>query len=393
MTTPRSTWTPVFLLSASQALFFCVVSIVFTVSALAGVWLAPTPALATLPLALAGAATMLAALNAVRGFARFGRQKVFIFGAVCGVSSGLLSAWALYSMSFVAFCFTTALFGVFQGIAQYYRLAAADVAPSEADRPRAISWVVAGGLAAAFVGPYLGAFARDLTPTPFMGSYLIAACVGVLAVLVLTQWREPAAVRVPPLPAWKPALDEIAGSAAVKRGIAFCACGFAMMVLVMNAAPLAIVGCGLSLGVAASAIQWHLVGMFAPSFFTGGLIARFSAQRVALAGCGIGLAGCAVATAGETVALFHAAMIAVGIGWNFAYIGGSALLVQSTSLANRARILSFNETLTFGGVTVATLLSGFAQASLGWAGVGVVGGSILLIALVVFLALGGKKTV
>lgn len=386
MTAAPRRWTSVLILSASQGLFFCVISIVFTVSALAGAWLAPTPALATLPLAMAGAATMLAALYAVKGFARFGRQAVFLFGTVCGIGGGALSAWALANMNFAAFCLTTALFGLFQGIAQYYRLAAADVAPSEADRPRAISWVVAGGLAAAFVGPYLGAFARDLTPTPFMGSYLVAAAVGVAAFVVLAFWREPAAARIPPLPAWRPALDEIAESPALKRAIAFCACGFSMMVLVMNAAPLAIVGCGLSVGVAASTIQWHLVGMFAPSFFTGGLAARFGAQRVALAGCGIGLAGCVLAMAGETVVLFHASMIAVGIGWNFAYIGGSALLVQSSSAHNRARILSFNETLTFGAVTVATLLAGFAQATIGWAGVAVIGAAILAIALFVAFA-------
>lgn len=381
MTSHRAGWMPVWLLSASQGLFFCVMSIVLTVSALAGTWLAPFPALATLPLALAGATTTLAALFAVRGFARFGRQTVFLFGASCGIAGGLLAAWALAQQHFVAFCLTVALFGIFQGIAQYYRLAAADVAPREEDKPRAISWVVAGGLAAAFIGPYLGAFARDLTLTPFLGSFLVAAALGGLAVLVLACWREPAAARIPPLPPWRPALDEIAASPALRHAMAFCVCGFGMMVLVMNAAPLAIVGCGLSLGVAASVIQWHLVGMFAPSFFTGGLIARHGARRIALVGCGIGLVGCLIALGGETTALFHAALILVGIGWNFAYIGGSALLVQSSSNENRARIQSVNETLTFAVVTFMSLSAGVAQAVLGWGGVAILGALTLLAAM------------
>ena len=369
------------LLSASQGLFFCAMSIIFTVSGLAGSWLAPSPALATLPLALTGVMTAFSALYAVKGFAWVGRRPVFVLGALGGVVAAGLSALAIANGNFVAFCLASSLFGLFQGVAQYYRLAAAEVAPSEADRPKAISWVMAGGLAAAFLGPHLGALASDLTPTPFVGSYIVSACVSVLAVLILAFWREPAAARVPPLPAWKPALAEIASNASLRRAIVFCVAAFGMMVLVMNASPLAIVACGLPVGIAASVVQWHLVGMFAPSFFTGNLIARYGARPVALTGCWLAVAGCGFALAGETTALFHASMVAVGVGWNFAFIGGSALLVQESTPANRARIQSFNETLTFGVVTLGAFFAAVAQSSIGWSGVALIGMLILVPAM------------
>lgn len=381
MTTTRRNWTPVLILSASQGLFFCAMSIIFTVSGLAGVWLAPTPALATVPLALTGVMTAFSALYAVKGFARFGRRPVFIGGAFGGVVAAGLSALAIENGNFVAFCLASSVFGLFQGVAQYYRLAAAEVAPTEADRPKAISWVMAGGLAAAFLGPHLGAIARDLTPTPFVGSYLVSASVSVLAVLVLAFWREPTAARVPTLPAWKPALGEIAANPALRGAIIFCVAAYGMMVLVMNASPLAIVACGLPVGIAASVVQWHLVGMFAPSFFTGNLIARHGARRIALIGCWLAIGGCLFAIAGETTPLFHASMIAVGVGWNFTFIGGSALLVQESSPLNRARIQSFNETLTFAVVTLAAFFAAVAQSTIGWAGVAIIGILILVPAM------------
>ncbi len=376
-----ASWTPVWLLALSQALFFVALSIVFTVSGLAGAWLAPTPALATLPLALTGVLTACSAFLAVKGFARFGRRPVFIGGALGGVAGAALAVVAIQAGSFLGFCLATGLMGLFQGVAQYYRLAAAEVAPTEADRPRALARVMLGGLAAACLGPHLGALAKDLLTVPFAGSYALSAAVSVLAVLVLLAWREPAAARMPPLSPWAPALREFAASPALRRALAFCVAAFGMMVLTMNAAPLAIVGCGLPVGVAASVVQWHLVGMFAPSFFTGNLVARFGAQRVALAGCGIAIASCAVALAGQSAALFHAALTGVGLGWNFAYIGGSALLVEAASAANRGRLQSLNETATFVIVTLASFFAGVAQDRLGWNGVAVLGIVLLLPAL------------
>lgn len=379
----RSTgWTPVWLLALSQALFFVAMSIVFTVSGLAGAWLAPTPALATLPLALTGVLTAASALLAVKGFARFGRRRVFVGGALGGVTGALLAVLAIRSASFTGFCLATALMGIFQGVAQYYRLAAAEVAPRETDRPRAISWVMAGGLAAAFLGPHLGAYAKDLLTVPFAGSYAVSAAVSLLAVGVLACWHEPAAARMPPLPPWAPALAEFRASTDLRRALAFCIAAFGMMVLTMSAAPLAIVGCGLPVGVAASVVQWHLVGMFAPSFFTGGLVARYGARRVALAGCWLAIASCTVALGGQDALFFHAALIGVGVGWNFAYIGGSALLVQTASAANRGRLQSLNETATFAAVTLASFFAGVAQARLGWNGVALIGMVLVVPAMI-----------
>ncbi len=385
----RPSWAPVWLLSLSQGLFFCAISIVFTVSGLAGAWLAPSPALATLPLALTGLMTAASAFLAVKAFARFGRRPVFVAGAVGGMVGALLSALAIHAGSFVGFCLATSLFGLFQGTAQYFRLAAADVAPSEADRPRAISWVMVGGLAAAFLGPHLGALAKDALAVPFVGSYLVSAAVSLLAVAVLGCWREPAAARIPPLPAWAPALAEFAASVPLQRALVFCIAAFGMMVLTMNAAPLAIVGCGLPVGLAASVVQWHLVGMFAPSFFTGGLVSRFGAVRVAQAGCMLAVAACASAFAGETALWFHVSMIGVGVGWNLAYIGGSALLVESASAVNRGRLQSLNETGTFAAATLATFFAGVAHDGVGWSGVAVLGMLILVPAM--FPAVLGRR--
>lgn len=382
-------WRPVWLLALSQALFFTALSIVFTVAGLVGVWLAPSPALATIPLGVTGVFTAATALLAVKGFAHFGRQPVFIFGAMCGLVGALLAVLAIHRGSFVGFCLATGSMGIFQGIAQYYRLAAADVAPSEADRPRAISWVMAGGLAAAFVGPYLGALAKDVMIVPFAGSYAVSAAVSLLAIGALAFWREPEAARMPPLPDWTPALNEFNEKPALRHALAYCVAAWAMMVLTMNAAPLAVVGCGLPVTTAASVVQWHLVGMFAPSFFTGNLIARYGAQRVAQSGCWLGVVACALTLGGETSPYFHAAMIGVGIGWNFAFIGGSALLVAAASATNRGRLQSINETSTFVIVTLAAFSAGFAQDAIGWSGVGIAGIVLLLPAM--FPALIGAR--
>ena len=381
-------WRPVWLLALSQALYFTAISIVFTVAALAGAWLAPSPALATIPLGVTGVFTATSALLAVKGFARFGRQPVFIFGALCGLGGALLAVLAIHRGSFIGFCLATGSMGIFQGIAGYYRLAAAEVAPSAADRPRAISWVMVGGLAAAFVGPWLGALAKDLMIVPFAGSYAVSAAVSLLAIGALACWREPASARMPPLPEWTPALHEFRESPALRRALAYCVAAWAMMVLTMNAAPLAVVGCGLPVTTAASVIQWHLVGMFAPSFFTGNLVARFGAQRVAQSGCWLGVIACALTFGGETSPYFHAAMIGVGIGWNFAFIGGSALLVAAASPANRGRLQSLNETSTFVIVTLAAFSAGFAQDALGWQGVALVGMALLLPAMIPAFARG-----
>ncbi|BEV15931.1 MFS transporter [Herbaspirillum sp. DW155] len=360
------------ILALCQGLFTCAISIDLTLTALTGWQLAPDKALATLPFALITVAGAVVTWFAAFLIQRLGRRWSFVLGAASCCVGGLISVWSVWHAHFWSFCVGTALVGVFQAFAQYYRLAAAD-AVDEPAKSRAISTVLAGGVIAALVGPALAAWSKDWFPTAlFAGAYLVVAGMGLLSVLVLVLFyrdqREPAAAapsQAEPAPA-RP-LTVIARTPVFMASVANNVAGSMVMMFIMTAAPLAAVACHHGIDDGAAIIQWHLVGMYAPSFFAGRLIQRIGLGPVLLAGLGMNL-GCAlIAMQSTTLPAFYVALLLLGVGWNFMFVGGTTLLAQSYTPAERAKTQGLAELMRYAATALATLGAGPLLARFGWA--------------------------
>lgn len=352
-------------LSLAQGLAGANASVVFATASLVGQAIGPSPAWATAPVTTFVIGTACASLPAAALARRLGRRSAYQIGASIGVLAGLLAAWAIAAGQFSLFLLATAFCGIYQAFVMGYRFGATDHA-SPAFRPKAISWVLLGGVAAAFVGPQLVIATKDLfPPLTFMASYLGQACVAALAILVLMRFREgPPLVVASDAPA-RP-LRAILASRRLCVAIACGAISQASMNLIMTASPLAMVGCDHSSTQAALAIQWHIVGMFLPGLFTGGLINRFGAYRVIAAGLGcLALCG-AVALSGIGLLHFNAALVLLGIGWNFSFVGASSLVAEGQLPAERTKIQGFNDLVIFSTTAVASLSSGKILAYFGW---------------------------
>jgi MFS family permease len=369
----------------AQAILGSQMPMIFVVGGLAGLMIAPSPALATIPISLIvfGSMTTAPWLSAV--MQRFGRRAGFLLGALGGGIGGLLAAWGLWIDSFPVFLAGSYLTGIYMSAQGFYRFAAADTA-SETFRPKAISYVMAGGLLSALIGPQLVKVTTDATVVPFVGTYVV---------VVLINFAGAALFLALDLPKPKPpAADAPAGRSRSellrdpKIAVAII-CGmvsYALMNLMMTSTPLAMVGCGFSTGTAADVVSAHVIAMFAPSFVTGHLIARFGAMRIV--GTGLFLLALAggMALTGVELYQFFGALILLGVGWNFGFIGATALLTQAHSVEERGRVQGMNDFLVFGCVTVASLASGVLMN----AGEDVVSGwNAVNIAMVPFLALAG----
>lgn len=359
------------ILALCQGLFTCAISIDLTLTALTGWQLAPDKALATLPFALITVAGAVVTWFAAFLIQRVGRRWSFVLGAASCCVGGLISVWSVWHGQFWTFCVGTALVGVFQAFAQYYRLAAAD-AVAEAAKSRAISTVLAGGVIAALVGPALAAWSKDWFPAAlFAGAYLVVALMGLLSVLVLVLFyrdqAEPAAVAQSPseLAPARP-LSAIARTPVFMASVANNVAGSMVMMFIMTAAPLAAVACHHGIDDGAAIIQWHLMGMYAPSFFAGRLIQRFGLGPVLLAGLGMNL-GCAViAMLSTTLPAFYVALLLLGVGWNFMFVGGTTLLAQSYTPSERAKTQGLAELMRYAATALATLGAGPLLARFGW---------------------------
>lgn len=360
------------ILALCQGLFTCAISIDLTLTALTGWQLAPDKALATLPFALITVAGAVVTWFAAFLIQRLGRRWSFVLGAASCCVGGLISVWSVWHAHFWTFCVGTALVGVFQAFAQYYRLAAAD-AVDESAKSRAISTVLAGGVIAALVGPALAAWSKDWFPTAlFAGAYLVVAGMGLLSVLVLVLFyrdqHEPAAAaqsQAEPAPA-RP-LSVIARTPVFMASVANNVAGSMVMMFIMTAAPLAAVACHHGIDDGAAIIQWHLVGMYAPSFFAGRLIQRIGLGSVLLAGLGMNL-GCAlIAMVSTMLPAFYVALLLLGVGWNFMFVGGTTLLAQSYTPAERAKTQGLAELMRYAATALATLGAGPLLARFGWA--------------------------
>ena len=351
-----------------QALYICSSAIGLTLTGLVGAALAPSRSLATLPFALVTVATALSTVPVSLAMARWGRKPLFLLGTLAGAGAGCLAAWAIVHSSFEWFCLANLALGLFQASAQYYRFAATEAA-SAAYKPRAVGLVIAGGVVAAVVGPTLAAWARDaLAPHTFAGSYLAVLALSAGSALVLSRLQLPAVAVAVRSEAATP-LGSLLRQRTIVTAVANSALGYATMIFVMTATPLAVLGCGLGVGNAATVIQWHLLGMFAPGFFTGRLIARWGVTPVLLAGSGLFLLGGAVALGSTALPGFVAALLLYGVAWNFSFVGGTTLLMQGlaqASATDRARVQAANEFVTFAAVAVGSLLAGASFEAWGW---------------------------
>lgn len=336
-----------------------------TLAAVVGTQLAPQKGLATLPIALTVVGTALTTVPASLLMQRAGRRAGFVLGALIGAAGGLLSAWAIASGSFALFCAGHFLVGVFQGFGNYYRFAAAEAA-GERSQGRAISWVLAGGVVAAVAGPEVAGRLRDLWPPhTFAASYLAQTALALFAATVLAQVVIPKQSREAAAGDARP-LRVIAQQPAFIVAVVGATVGYAAMIAAMTATPIAMLGCGLPLSDAVIVIQWHVLAMFLPSFFTGELVERFGAQRVLVAGIGLLIAHVAMAASGLEFLHFLSALVFLGVGWNFTFTAGTTLVAASCTPAERGRAQALGEALIFGTVAVASLSAGWALAQWDW---------------------------
>ena len=335
----------VLVLATCQALLFTNNSTLIALNGLAGYALAHDKRLATLPVTSWVIGAALTTYFASLLMKRIGRQRGFMVGTSVGIIGALICSAALYIGHFWLFCFGAAVFGVYNAFGQYYRFAAADASPVEF-RSKAISLVVAGGLVGGILGPTSSRFTMDLLPTLYLGAYLVLIFVLVLVLAVLTQLRIPAPTAKEAHAGGRP-LAQIIAQPAYIVAVVSAGFGYGIMNLLMTATPLAMGVCGHPYSAAATVISWHVIGMFAPSFFTGSLIKRFGVLKVMMGGVGLNLACVAIALAGIDVANFWLALLLLGIGWNFLFIGGTALITETYRPEERAKAQGANDLAIF----------------------------------------------
>lgn len=377
------------ILAICQGLFTCAISIDLTLTALTGYQLAPDKSLATLPFALITVAGAVVTWFAAFLIQRLGRRLSFALGALAGAIGGAISVWSVFHGHFWSFCIGTAGVGVFQAFAQYYRLAAADAVGVEF-KSRAISTVLTGGVIAAVLGPALASWSKDLFPTAlFSGAYLMVALLSLLSMIVLLAfYRDTEAVGAAVQAAAEPdaparSTAEIARQPVFIAALANNVVGSMVMMFIMTAAPLAAVACHHGIDDGANIIQWHLVGMYAPSFFAGALIKRFGLGPIVLAGVALNLACALVAMASTSLPAFYVALLCLGVGWNFMFVGGTTLLAQSYRPSERARTQGLSEFLRYAATALATLAAGPLLEHYGWSALNLAILPLLLICAVV----------
>jgi MFS family permease len=357
-------------LAAAQALSGANSAVIFATGSIVGATLAPDISLATVPLSMfvVGLATGTLPVGAISR--TYGRRVAFMIGTGCGVLTGLLAAFAILRGSFALFCCATFLGGLYGAVSQSYRFAAADGA-SVTYRPKAVSWVMAGGVFAGVLGPQLVQWTMDIWPP-----YLFAASFAAQAVVALVAMAVLAGVDAP-----KPAPSDLHGGrplfmiARQPRFIAAALCGvisYPMMNLVMTSAPLAMKMCGLSVSDSNFGIQWHIVAMYGPSFFTGSLIARFGAPRIVALGLLLEAVAAGIGLSGITAMHFWATLIVLGVGWNFSFVGASALVLETHRPQERNKVQAFNDFLVFGTMALGSFSSGQLLAHYGWSAVNMV---------------------
>jgi predicted MFS family arabinose efflux permease len=356
------------ILAVCQALAGGNNTVVLATGGILGAMLAPDKSLATLPISIYVLGLWVGALPIGWLARRFGRRTAFQIGTVSGVLTGLVGYVAVMQNSFLIFCFGTLLSGFYASAHLAYRFAAADTA-SDAFRPKAISWVMIGGIVSGIVGPQVVIYTKDLwQPYLFAATFIAQAALALISGGVLMLLKIPVPPRRQPEGEGRP-LREIARQ---PRFIVAVACGvasYSMMNMVMTAAPLAMVMCNHSVGEATLGLQWHVLGMFMPSFITGSLITRFGADRVAAVGLAILALAAITGNLGISVAHFWIGLVLLGIGWNFGFIGATTMVTECHRPNERNRVQSFNDFLVFGSMAIGSFSAGKLLHYSGWAAV------------------------
>lgn len=350
----------------TQAILGAQLPVNIILGGLAGALLADNRALATLPISIMVLLSMFSTLPVSHFMGRFGRKAGFLIGAAAGAIGGALSARALLLESFELLLLGAAFTGVYQSTQGYFRFAAADTA-SPAFKPKAISWVLAGGLLSALIGPEIVRTMGDyFAPVPYAGAYatiVLVNIIGACGIFFLDIPRPPQ--RAKGAPSGRP-LIEILSQPRTVVAIVCAMISYAMMALVMTSTPLAMTDHGFTSNHAADVVRWHVLAMFAPSFITGSLIARFGHVRIIALGL-LALGVCsAIAVTGTDLHQFYLALVALGLGWNFGFIGGTSLLTTTHTIEEQAKVQGLNDFLVLGLVTAASFSSGALLTLFGW---------------------------
>ena len=360
----QTSYRDIFLLACCQALLLTNAAGLISMNGLVGYSLVDTKTIATLGATTYVLGSALTTMPMSLWMARVGRRRGFMAGALINIGGCGLAVIALWLRSFPLYCVATAVIGIYNAVGLQYRFAATEVA-APGDKARAISLVLAGGIGGGFLGPAITRWGRDLFAAPFLGSFMLLAVVALVALAVQSQ------VRVP-----KPSMAEQSGGgrplAQIVRQPVFIVAalagglGYGLMNLLMTATPLAMDFCSLPYAQAAIVISWHVVGMYAPGFVTGTLIDRFGVLKMILAGIAVMAGGAAVALNGNDLAHFLAALVLIGVGWNFMYTGGTTLLTESYAPGEKARTQGANDFFMFSIMAFSSFSSGAMVSAAGW---------------------------
>src|ERR1700676_2547126 len=360
----RTSYRDIALLACCQALLLSNNSGLIAMNGLVGYALVENKALATLGATTFVLGSAFAAMPAALWMAKVGRRRGFMTGAAIAVAGAATCALALWLGSFALFCFGTAVIGIYTAFGLQYRFAAAEVAAPEF-RAKAISLVLAGGIAGGFLGPEASLLAKNLLPVPFLGSFLVLSAFALVALGVQSQVRVPS-----------PSVEETRGggrplSRIVRQPVVIVASlagalGYNIMNLLMTATPLAMSFCSHPFSAAAFVIEWHVVGMYGPGFFTGALINRYGVLKVILAGLVLMGGAVAVAVSGVAIWQFWTALLLLGVGWNFMYTGGTTLLIDAYTPAEKAKTQGMNDVIVFTVMSVSSFSSGALISAAGW---------------------------
>ncbi len=341
----------------AQAILGAQMPMIFTIGGLAGQSLASNACFATLPISLIVLGSMLSATPVSALMQRYGRRAGFFVGAGAGALGGMVGAYGLYIASFPIFLLGSLITGTYMSAQGFYRFAAADTA-SDDFRPKAISYVMAGGLLSAVIGPQLVKATSDAFVVPFLGTYAAVVAINVIGAMLFLFLDIPR----PPRPSedapkgrsrW-----ELLTTPRIAVAVICATVSYALMNLVMTSTPLAVVGCGFETGDAANVVTAHVLAMFAPSFFTGHLIARFGVEKIMALGLVILAGAGVVGLSGVELEQFFVALVLLGLGWNFGFIGATTMLAGAHEPHERGRMQGLNDLIVFGGVTFASLASG-----------------------------------
>jgi MFS family permease len=376
----------VVVLVAAQAVVGAQLPVMFIIGGLAGQMLAPNPCWATLPISLIVLGSMLTATPLSSFMQAYGRRAGFWVACGAGAVGATISAYGLMLGSFAVFLLGSLLTGVYMSANGFYRFAATDTATPEF-RPKAISYVMAGGLLSAVFGPQLVSLTAEAMPVPFLATYLGVIGLNIAGMVLLSALDIPTPEAPRKDAPQGRARMELLTSPVIAVAIICGTVAYALMNLVMTSTPLAVVGCGFATSDAANIVSAHVLAMYAPSFFTGHLIARFGARAIVGTGLAILAAAGAVAISGVDLAQFYIALILLGIGWNFGFIGATSMLTESHSPEERGRVQGMNDMIVFGGVFLASLSSGTLMNCAG--GTAETGWQMVNLAMLPFLVLAG----